>query len=58
MKKNYYSDPDSHIRDKIKIVIDLSNYATWKELKDAAEVDTSSLVAKRSSLLWKLKLTS
>ena len=50
MKKNYYSDPDSHIRDKIKIVIDLSNYATRKELKDATEVDTSSLVAKRSSL--------
>ena len=42
----YYPKPDSHIRDKVKIVLDLSNYATTKELDHAAGVDTSDLVAK------------
>ena len=32
---NYYSEPDSHIRDKVNVVLDLSNYATKKELKHA-----------------------
>ena len=26
----YYPEPDRHIRDKVKIVLDLSNYATKK----------------------------
>ena len=25
---SYYPEPDSHIRDKVKVVLDLSNYAT------------------------------
>ena len=27
---SYYPEPDSHIRDKVKVVLDLSNYATKK----------------------------
>ena len=27
---SYYPEPDSHIRDKVKVVVDLSNYATKK----------------------------
>ena len=27
---SYYSEPDSNIRDKVKIVLNLSNYATKK----------------------------
>ena len=27
---SYYSQPDSHIRDKLKVVLNLSNYATKK----------------------------
>ena len=27
-----YPEPDSHIRNKIKVVLQLSNYATKKEL--------------------------
>ena len=27
---NYYPEPDSHIRDKVIVVLDLSNYATKK----------------------------
>ena len=34
---SYYSEPDSHIRDKV--VLDLSHYATKKELNDAIDID-------------------
>ena len=27
---SYYLEPDSHIRDNVKVVLDLSNYATKK----------------------------
>ena len=27
---SYYPEPDSYIRDKVKVVLDLSNYATKK----------------------------
>ena len=27
---SYYREPGSHIRDKVKVVLDLSNYATKK----------------------------
>ena len=27
---NSYQEPDSHIRDKVKVVLDLSSYATKK----------------------------
>ena len=37
---SYYPEPDSHIRDKVKVVLDLSNYATKKELQHPTGVDT------------------
>ena len=43
---NYYLEPASHIWDKVKVVLDLLNYATQKELKDATGGDTSNLAAK------------
>ena len=27
---SYYPEPDTHIRDKVKVVLDFSNYATKK----------------------------
>ena len=48
---NYYPEPDSHIKDKVKVALDLSNYATVKELEHAAGVDTSDLAAKKLFLL-------
>ena len=27
---SYYLEPDSHIKDKVEVVLDLSNYATKK----------------------------
>ena len=42
---SYYSELDIHIRDKVKVVLDLSNYATKKELELSTGIDTSGLVA-------------
>ena len=36
-----YSEPDSRIRDKVKVVLDLSNYATKKELDHVTGINTS-----------------
>ena len=55
---SYYPETDSHIRDKVKVVLDLSNYATKKELEHATGIDTSDLTAKKILSLWKLKLTN
>ena len=40
---SYYPEPDSHITDKVKVLLDLSNYATKKEFDYATGVDTSDL---------------
>ena len=48
---SYYPEPDSHIGDKVKVVLDLSNDVTKKELCHAVGVDTSDLAAKMISLL-------
>ena len=45
---SYYPEPDSHIGDKVKVVLDLSNHATKKELDHATGVDTSDLAAKEN----------
>ena len=43
----YYPELDIHIKDKVKVVLDLSNYATKKELEHATGVDTSDLAVKK-----------
>ena len=48
---SYYPEPDNHIRDKVKVVIVLSNHATKKELEHAASIDTSDIAAKNILLL-------
>ena len=55
---SYYPEPDRYIRDKVKVVSELSNYATKKELNHATSVDTSDSVAKKFLLLSKPKLTN
>ena len=41
---SYYLEPDSHIKDKIKVALGLSNYATEK-IKHPTGIDTSDLAA-------------
>ena len=48
---SYYPETDSHIRDKVKVVLDLSNYAIKKELEHATGIHTSDLAAKKNLLL-------
>ena len=52
---SYYSEPDSHIKNKIKLELDLSNFAIKKELKHAAGVALSYLAAKRDFIFLKIK---
>ena len=44
---SYYPEPNNHIRDKVKVVLSMSNYATKKQLDHATSVDTSDLAAKK-----------
>ena len=37
---SYYQEPNSYIRDKVKTVLDLSNYGTRKELDHVTDVTT------------------
>ena len=51
LEMSYYTGQRSHIRDKVKVVLDLSNYATKTKLEHATGVDTSDLAAKKVLLL-------
>ena len=42
----YYPEPDSHITNIVKVVLEFSNYTTKKDEEHAASVGTSDLVAK------------
>ena len=55
---SYYPEPGSHIRDKVKVVLDLPKYASKKELEHATSIDTSDLAAKKDLIALKLKLTN
>ena len=47
----YYPEPDSHIRDKVKVVLDLSSYATKKDfIALIAEVDEQDITCILTSL--------
>ena len=43
----YYPEPDSYIRDKVKVVLDLSNYATKKRVDTKTGIDVCDLAAKK-----------
>ena len=40
---SYYPERDSHIRDRVKVVLDLSNYAINRELEHPTGVATSMI---------------
>ena len=54
---SYYPEPDIHIQDKVKVLLDLSNYASKKELEDATGVDTSNLAAKSNFAALKAEVS-
>ena len=50
-----YSESDSHVRDNVKVVLDLSNYAT-KKIDHATGIDTSDLAASRDFIALKAEV--
>ena len=50
---SYYPELDINIRDKVKVVSDLSNYASKRELDHATGVDRSDLAAKKDFIALK-----
>ena len=53
---SYYPELDGQIRDKVKVVLDLSSDATKKELEHAAGIDTSHLAAKNDFIALKAEV--
>ena len=53
---SYCPEPGSHIRDKDKVALNLSNYATKKELDHATCVDTSDLAVNKDFIALKSKV--
>ena len=53
---SYYQEADSNVRDKVKVVLVLSNYATKKELEHVTDVDTSDLAAKTDFIALKAEV--
>ena len=51
-----YREPDSHIRYKGKVVLDLSKYATKKGLYHATGIDTSDLAAIKDFITLKAEV--
>ena len=43
---SYYPKPESHLKDKVKVSFDLSNYPTKKELEHATGAGISNLASK------------
>ena len=53
---SYYPEPVIHITYKVKVVLDLSNYALKKELDYATGVDTSDLAGKKNFIALKAEV--
>ena len=53
---SYYPEPGRHIRDKVKVVLDLTNHATKRELDHATGVDLSDLAAKKDFIALKAEV--
>ena len=53
---SYYPEPDSHIWDKVKVVLHLPNYTTRNELDHATGVDTSDSAAKKDFIALKTEV--
>ena len=51
---SYYQQPDSRLRDKVKLVLDMSYYPTKKELDHATGVDRYDLAVKKEFIALKV----
>ena len=51
----YYPESDSNFRNKVKVVLGLSNYVT-KKIEHPASVDTSDFAAKKDFIALKAEV--
>ena len=55
LQMRHYPEPDSHIRDKVKVILDSSNYAS-KKTDHATGINTSGLDAKKDFIALKAEV--
>ena len=53
---SYCPEPDSHVRDEVKVVLELSNYATKYKLEQSTGVGISYLAAKKYFIALKTEV--
>ena len=53
---SFYPERNSHIRDKVKVALELWNHITKKELDHATDVDTSDVAAKKDFIALKAEV--
>ena len=53
---SYFTESESQMGEQMKVVLDLANYATKKQLNDAPDVDTSNLAAKGDFVALETKI--
>ena len=53
---SYYPVTNRYIRDKVKELLDLSNYATKKELEHATGIDAFDLAGKKDFIVLKAQV--
>ena len=53
LNRTYHPEPNKHIRNKINVELDLSNYTTKKDLHHTTGVDIYDLAAKKSFIALK-----
>ena len=53
---SYYPELDGYIRDKVNIVLELSNYSTKEEIEHCPGVGTSNLVDKKDFVALKAEI--
>ena len=56
IKNCYYPEAETHIKDKVKVLLNLSNYATKKKLEHAVGVGTSNFAANKDFIALKVKI--
>ena len=53
---SYYQEKDSHIRDKVKVVLNLSKYAAKKEVDQSTIIDPADLGAKKDFIAFRAEV--
>ena len=53
---SYYQEKDSHIRDKVKVILNLSKYAAKKEVDQATIIDPADFDANKDFIAFRAEV--